>query len=142
MPDISNFDSLIFQNILDVSPAHVYWKNRDGVYLGANRASLNYFGFKSLEEILGRKDCEIIDSASAKHVREIDLEVMKSGKLSITKEIDMRNGNVFLSYKAPLLNRNNEIVGIVGHSVEVTKQEQKERRLVEQNYSFSNWSYK
>ena len=37
----------------------IFWKDRDRRFLGASRAFLDYYGFKSEEEILGKSDEEL-----------------------------------------------------------------------------------
>ena len=121
-------ETLSLQGILDVSPAHIYWKDTNGIYIGGNKAQFEYCGFKNIYELKGKKDLDFLEKNIAKKVRQNDLSVIKKGKASVKKETDS-NGTVFLSHKAPLKNCKGEIVGVIGNSIDITRQESAELRL-------------
>ena len=37
-------------------PAHVFWKNKEGIYLGCNDAFAKSLGLSSAEEVIGKSD--------------------------------------------------------------------------------------
>ena len=47
------------QIVLDTIPAGVFWKDRDSVYLGANRAWLEAAGLNSSQEVVGKTDYDL-----------------------------------------------------------------------------------
>jgi PAS domain S-box-containing protein len=125
--------ALSFQSIIDASPAHIYWKDSNGTYLGCNEALLQYLNLQSPEEFVGKTDFDILDPLTAKDLRLIDLSIMTKGIPRVIKEIDNKCGDaaVFLSYKSPLRNHDNEIVGIIGNSINITAQEKAEKDLAQ-----------
>ena len=42
------------ENIIAEMPGHVYWKDRNGVYLGCNDSQAKFLGFSSGKEIVER----------------------------------------------------------------------------------------
>ena len=52
--DLNNSD--ILNNILSIIPVGVFWKDKDRRFLGANQMFLDYYGFNSVEDIIGKTD--------------------------------------------------------------------------------------
>ena len=48
--------SVVFENLLELSPAGIFWKDADRRFLGANKMFLDYYGLKSLDELIGKTD--------------------------------------------------------------------------------------
>jgi two-component system aerobic respiration control sensor histidine kinase ArcB len=113
--------------ILQKLPASVYWKSRAGVYLGQNdyaKKVMHELGFN--KTVIGHTDYDIFSTVMADGFRESDLNVL-SGKILTTEEITtLPDGKkvVFLSSKIPLLDKSKSIVGILGISIDITKQKQ------------------
>ena len=53
---------------------------------------------------------------------------MTKGEPTVIKEIDNK-GTVYLSHKSPLRNHDNEVIGIIGNSINITAQEHAEQKL-------------
>ncbi|MCK4870930.1 MAG: PAS domain-containing sensor histidine kinase [Gammaproteobacteria bacterium] len=119
------------ESIISLMPGHVYWKNRDGVILGCNDNMAKYFGFKSRMGIAGLTDYDILDAAQADYVRKHDLEVMNSKQPRTIEEAE--DSVVFLSRKEPILNDSDEVIGLLGVSLDVTEQKRLERALKKAN---------
>jgi two-component system NtrC family sensor kinase len=43
----------VLQQIIDTVPYSIFWKDRDSVYLGANRKKLSSLGMTSVHELIG-----------------------------------------------------------------------------------------
>jgi two-component system, OmpR family, aerobic respiration control sensor histidine kinase ArcB len=119
------------ENVLDTIPGHVYWKDKNGAYLGCNNQQAKTFGL-SKKEVIGKTDYELLWKESADFLRKIDLTVMKSGE-AVTVEEPCINNTIFLSRKAPLydLQDKNKIIGILGVSFDITNQKLTEKELTE-----------
>ncbi|MCP4474043.1 MAG: PAS domain-containing protein [Gammaproteobacteria bacterium] len=119
----------LIQNI----PGEIYWKDREGCYLGCNSNFVKLAGATTPEEIIGKKDAALIWANDEKMLRENDLLVMKTGKKqSLEEEVKHTNGEtgLFSVIKAPLRNEKGEIIGIVGTSMDITYR-QKARETLE-----------
>ena len=127
-----NISNLALDNILANLPGHVYWKDQSGTYLGCNDTQAQNLGFKSGSEIIGKTDFELPwPEASATMFRENDLAVMESGETLLTEEPSKMGGidAIVLSHKIPLRNATGNIIGILGLSIDITKQKDAETQL-------------
>ncbi len=120
----SNITASEFEEILKTPLGHVYWKNRDGVILGANLNNVKIFGFADVNSIIGKTDFDLFNNENALLLRKNDLEVMKRGEALIIEEILELQGknHTFLSHKAPTRDREGNITGVVGISIDITDQ--------------------
>lgn len=121
------------ENVIAVMPGNVYWLNKEGVYLGCNDNQAKLIKLSSRKEIVGKRNIEIPGFFIPEVLDKYNKEVIKTGK-SITVEEpavlpDGRNA-IFLSSKVPLYNGNNEIVGIVGISIDITDRKRQEQELM------------
>jgi two-component system, OmpR family, aerobic respiration control sensor histidine kinase ArcB len=109
---------ITLEELFEQLPVNIYWKNKDGVYLGCNTANWKAFGLPSLSDHIGKTDHEIFPKAEADQIRQFDEEVMRTGNPIIVQE-DGETG-VFLSHKAPLKNKDDQIIGLLGASINIT----------------------
>lgn len=126
-------DSML-QEIIDALPAHIYWKNKEGVYLGCNLKQAESVGFKDKKELIGRKDNDLVWLAESAKLRESDEFVMRTGKLYTVEEpATLSDGKlrIFLSKKLPTYNANGEIDGILGVSIDITSEKAAEKLRLE-----------
>lgn len=115
--------TLAFDALLELLPGHLYYKDLDGKYLWCNKNQLITLGLATLEDIIGKTDAEISSAETGRILRENDIEVMRSRKLNIVEE-DCKFGTQesCLSYKAPLLDSNGIVIGVIGNSIDNVKQ--------------------
>ncbi len=128
----------IFQlkNIINDLPNDVYWKRYEGdkfVYSGMNDTgvnSLRKMGFHwDINHILGKTDYDLFAKETADIFSKNDLEIICSRKTYIKEEAaTLPSGKqiVQLSTKRPLLNKKEEVIGIVGVSVDITDRKKAE----------------
>ncbi len=108
------------ETIIDNIPGDIYWKNKYGIYLGCNTSMINTVNLKTKSDIIGKTDKELWPKCT---FLEHDNEVIFLGKIIKFQEKVTLNGEemYFTSIKAPLKDENNQIIGIVGNSLDVTK---------------------
>ncbi|HLD16499.1 MAG TPA: PAS domain-containing protein, partial [Coxiellaceae bacterium] len=126
-------DTTILHNILSDSPSHIYWKDKNGVYLGCNEKQARSLGFKNDKEVIGKTDFELPgDINKAKIFRQNDVKVMHTGQPLITEEAAIFNGKeaILLSQKTPLRNKAREVIGILGISVDITDLKEAQERAL------------
>lgn len=122
------------EEIIALMPGHVYWKDREGVYLGCNDLQAKSVGLSSRHDMIGKTDYDFSWAEQAEFLRNIDQQVMTSGiAQTIEEPAVLADGSqaVFLSKKVPLYSSNQEIVGVVGISFNITEQKIIEQRLRE-----------
>lgn len=115
--------------LLKQVPAHIFWKDKKGVYLGCNDTFANALGFSSPGEVVGKTDFDLPTTREESEAfRKDDKEVItsKKPKLNIEEEQTLPNGNKvsLLTNKVPLLDRNKNVVGILGIYHDITWQKE------------------
>ncbi|TWX53617.1 PAS domain-containing sensor histidine kinase [Colwellia hornerae] len=109
-----------FQTVLNLMPQRVFWKNRESVYLGSNKAFSNDAHLNSPSEIIGVTDFDIFPE-QAELYRSDDANTMVSREHLIASEEPQTHANgktIWLrTSKRPIINEFNEfneVIGIVG----------------------------
>lgn len=127
----------VLERIIAMMPGHVYWVNREGVYLGCNDAQAKSAGLYSREEIVGRRNEDLPWNINNDVLpQELDLineEVMVSGKtLTIEEPGKLPDGKnaIFLSIKSPLFDQQGKVIGMVGISLDITERKRIELELI------------
>ena len=134
--DEKQLAELTLQQIIDHVPANIYWKNCDGVYLGCNQEILKHHNFTSPEQYIGKTISDLIASPFvSKHgAQEIDVadkDIMSSGIAKVLEEPAKATGQIFLSKKVPLKNNKNEVIGMLGVSIDITEKKKLEQLIKE-----------
>ena len=112
--------------------SYVFWKNLNGIYMGANTNQIKLFGHIG-KDFIGKNIFQILsDYNSAKLIDDIDNKIMQEGIPTILEEqVTTPKGEprVFLSQKQPIRNNNNEIIGLLGFSLDITERKKIEEDL-------------
>lgn len=118
-----------YKEIISFMPGHVYWKDKNGYFLGCNLQQAIDAGFNSPDEMIGKSDADMPWGIQYDYLRKIDNDVMKS-KQGITLEelFELPDGTkkTYLSKKLPLHDKNNKVTGILGISFDITAQKEVE----------------
>ena len=69
-----------YQQVINLMPGNVYWKDSNGRYLGCNENQANMLGIQSPEEIIGKTTNEIVRSDLSDAIIKTDQKVMNSQK--------------------------------------------------------------
>lgn len=118
--------------IVSSFPGHLYWKNKEGIYLGCNEEQAKSLGFSHPSEVVGKTDYDFIWAEQAEQLRHLDLQVMDSRVPHIQEEeVDTQVGRkrIFISKKMPLLDATGDVIGIIGTSLDITIQKEAEEML-------------
>jgi len=120
----------MFELVINSVPTRIFWKDLHSVYLGCNLPFALSAGMTSPAEIIGKKDEDLIWHQQATKFRQVDQEVMASGKARIGSEDEysILNGRKtqWRTSRMPLLDNDGHIFGVLGMSDDIT-----ERKLVE-----------
>ncbi|MCD6190488.1 MAG: EAL domain-containing protein [Sulfurimonas sp.] len=124
----------LLQNIVDTVPSRIFWKDKDLIYLGANKLLLQDAGLETLEDIIGKNDFDLPwGETEAEIYRADDIKVMQSGISYINfEEIQTHeDGSVttLLTSKVPLRDSDDNVIGVLGSYVDITAQRQTEEEL-------------
>ena len=118
------------QTILDVVPAMIFQKDRDGKTIRTNQTFDNIIGL-SKEEIIGKTTDELFPEQGKDMIKD-DQEVMELGKpkLDIIEHYDIPEGTRWArTGKAPLKDKKGNVVGLIGYAADISEQKQAEEAL-------------
>lgn len=111
-------------------PGSIYWKDKNGVYLGRNTYSMEKMqsvhleGSSQVNDIVGKTDYDFFPKEVADAYRKSDIEAMET-KTEISREesTHLPDGSTIiqLSRKRPMYNQNNQVIGIIGNTVDITE---------------------
>jgi PAS domain S-box-containing protein len=123
----------LLKTLINNLPLQIYIKDTQSKKLLANKSELKFLGLENENEVIGKDDFDMYDKATAQKFRDEDVEVMISQNPMLNKELT-RNGPdgssiTFLSSKIPLKGDNGEVTGLVGISMDISEQKQKEKEL-------------
>ncbi|HEY3445274.1 MAG TPA: PocR ligand-binding domain-containing protein [Myxococcales bacterium] len=124
----------MLREILDAIPELVYWRRRDGLYLGCNDAFARSVGLPGPEAVAGRADGELPwPRAWAKREGDDDEAVMASGTLrrQSVEEVRRRDGTTFVAEctRVPLRDAAGNVHGLLGLVQDVTALVSSEEKL-------------
>ena len=114
-------------------PGYFYWKDKEGYYLGCSEDLLGSANLPR-HEVIGKTDFDLWPDL-AETIQQHDKETMQQDKLSIFNEdINLPNGEkqYFIAMKIPLKDNAGNIIGIIGNSIDITKQITIEQELSEE----------
>jgi two-component system, OmpR family, aerobic respiration control sensor histidine kinase ArcB len=117
--------NFILQNL----PASVYWKDREGIYLGHNvyaKNLLHTLGFDSA--VIGKTDYDIFPREVAENFRKSDLAVLEGKRVVLEEVTTLPDGKqmIQLSSKIPLPDKSANVIGVLGITIDITDKKQAE----------------
>lgn len=126
--------SSYLSNIVELSGGSIYWKDVNGVYLGCNAFAAQMAKLQNPSDIIGKTDHDLFSKEDADIFRENDLLVMRNRQESIVEENALAlNGEkiVQLSCKRPLYDKQNNIIGTIGNTIDITVHKEAEKLKLE-----------
>ena len=125
----------LLQKITDLVPVRMFWKDMDGVYLGANESFVADAQLNTVSDIIGKTDYEMTWKKDAKRFRDDDASVIETGvpRLNYEEEQPREDGSAIylMTSKVPLRNTNDEIIGVLGIYNDVTEHKRLEKETKE-----------
>jgi len=109
--------------IINNLPGAVYWKDREGRYLGCNKFVATMAGFATPEEMIGKTDYDLCWHEFADEWRQLDNMVMlEDTTIEREERAKLANGKIIteLTFKTTLKNQQSETIGIIGTSLDIT----------------------
>jgi PAS domain S-box-containing protein len=127
----------ILRLVINNIPQLIFWKDRHSVYLGCNQEMAHLGGCANPEEMVGKTDFEMVWRSEAAGYQAKDKEVMNSGQAMYKFEeiITQEDGSFkwIQTSKIPLYDSNNQVIGILGTSDDITERRRAEVLLQEYN---------
>lgn len=130
--EIKDQENFRLTSIINRLPVSIYWKSKNGRYLGCNKYQLDMAGLKSQDEIIGKTDFDLPWKDYAPELFVIDQNVMKSQVAIQTEESPIIANNeqlIMFTTKTALLDMNGKVEGIIGVSIDITDRKKMENDL-------------
>lgn len=129
----------ITRQIIDILPGSVFFKDKNGRYVYANKDYREFYRERGVENIIGKTDLEInYDKDQANSFEKEDKHILES-KESSFKELIVKSKTGKESYreviKLPFINNTGEVDGIVGRSLDITERKKYQARLEYLSYT-------
>lgn len=130
--------------ILESSPSNIYWKDLEGRYLGANKSAIHFAQLSTGKSgnLIGKTDHEIFPKEIADQILKNDMRVIQTQQsYSVEEQIVMNDGQktTFISNKIPLKNRSGKIIGVLGSSINISSQKNREGELISSKKTTENY---
>ncbi len=123
----------MLQLVLDTIPQRVFWKDRNGKYLGCNVPFAKDDGYDDPSEIIGKNDHQLFPEAVADSYTSDDRKVIKTGtpRLNYGEPYIKPDGTEcwLKTSKVPLRDREGAIIGMLGTYDDITHQKEVEKEL-------------
>lgn len=127
---------LLLSKILNTTSTCIFWKDAKRRFIGVNQAFLDYYGFSSQEELLGKTDEDMGWHSDPDPFKNDEWRVLKNGESTVRVHGKcMARGceRDILASKSPIF-ENGRIIGLVGTFEDVTSDYQQKdeiRKLTE-----------
>ncbi|WP_238585504.1 ATP-binding protein [Legionella quateirensis] len=120
-----------YESIIAFMPGHVYWLDRNNVFLGCNDLQAKNACLNSRKDIVGKTNFDMPWKDQAEELNRINNLVMETGIPHTAEEyaIMAQGMAIYISQKVPLRNKNNEIIGVLGISLDITDRKKMEVAL-------------
>ena len=126
------------RTLLDNFPFAVWLKDTESRFLAVNQVFATTFEVQDVYELVGKSDFDIAPHDLAEKYRADDQAVMKTLQKNVVEEeiIDQGVRKWFETYKAPVVDKDDVLLGTVGFTIDTTvrKQAEKDRQLLEQQF--------
>ena len=141
------FERIMLRTLIDNLPDIIYVKDPDCRIVVANKSSVEFMGYTSESQIIGKTDLDIFTDENGNRGYSQDLAVLQTGHpvLNYEEEFVDAHGERrwLLTTKIPIYNEHAKISGLVGlrHDITIRKQfefelKESERNLIRQNTEY------
>lgn len=116
--------SALIKGLLDSIPEKVFYKDREGVFLGCNERFADNYGLTK-QEIIGRTDYDLLSTIKAEESYRTDQDVIDNQRLHEKKEWfadPAGQKKLYKTVKVPLFTEQGDVIGIVGVARDITTQ--------------------
>lgn len=125
-----------FDALMDSTPDHIYFKDRNCRFIRINKAMARLFGLHKPEDAIGLTDRHFFGDPHATETLAAEREIIRTGQgiLNVEEQETWPDGKVTWASttKMPLYAPDGAICGTMGVSRSITEQKLAERALIEQ----------
>lgn len=113
------------QSVVNTIPDFIFYKDRDGHFLGCNKAFEMLVGRKE-HEVVGKTDADLVPADKARYFREQDALMLSGGNVRRNEEwVTKADGSGILveMVKAPLYDSQGKVMGLIGVGRDITERQ-------------------
>ena len=111
----------LWNNLIRSKLLKLFWKDRDRRFLGASQSFLDFYGFSSVEEIIGKNDEDIGWHVHPDLYMNDEYKVIHEGVTFLNMRgncVCHGENRAILASKTPLYDSNGEITGLLGYFID------------------------
>ncbi|MCC2625245.1 MAG: Sensory box histidine kinase/response regulator [Burkholderiales bacterium] len=128
------------EEIAELIPAPFYWLDIEGRWLGLNTIAMEGIGVTNKADLIGKDGYETYNNrAIVEKLQKIHNKVIKMGKFLQSEDkivhVATREFKYFSATRAPLRSKKGEIIGVIGTSIEITKEKEAQKEMFNQIFT-------
>lgn len=125
-----DYNTILLDRILNTTQDMIFWKDKNRRFLGVNQAFLDYYGFSSLSEVIGKNDEDMGWHPDPEPFRKDEEEVLGGKSTFMVQGECVVRGQVrqIRASKGPVYD-NGQIIGLVGSFIDVTDDFEKNKQI-------------
>ncbi|MBR2547888.1 MAG: EAL domain-containing protein [Eubacterium sp.] len=111
----------LWENLVKSDLLRIFWKDTDRRFLGASKAFLDYYGFDSLDDIIGKNDEDLGWHIHPDRYRDDEYQVIHEGVTTHNIPGLCTSGGEskeILASKTPMYDDNGKIKGLIGYFID------------------------
>jgi PAS domain S-box-containing protein len=138
------YEQSLVNALMDNSPDHIYFKDRDSRFIRLNKEQAARFGSSNPADIVGKSDFDFFSEQHARQAYEDEQAIMNEGSqiIALEEKETWPDGRVtwVSSTKMPLKDKNDKIIGTFGISRDITKSKLAEEALKDSEEKFRSFA--
>ncbi len=119
--------------VLDNVPQRIFWKDRNSVFLGCNKAFAVGNGYTEPRELVGKTDYDLVPAPQAEYYRDADRRTMETDCPILNKEVchTSKDGSQawYTSSIIPLHDKDGRVIGVLGTYEDITDRKRSEEAI-------------
>jgi PAS domain S-box-containing protein len=127
-----SLERYLLQTLMDTTPDHIYFKDRESRFIRASRSQCGMFGLGDASEIIGKTDFDFFSHEHAQQAFDDEQAIIRNGELLRKEERETWRYDPdtwVYSIKLPLRDKEGSIIGTFGISRDISEIKSTEERI-------------
>jgi PAS domain S-box-containing protein len=133
----------LVDSLLKNTPESIFFKDLNGLFIRVNDETVKNIGCNDISQVIGKSDFDFYSNEFATSTLLMEREVIRTGKPVNVEERGIRKDGLVVwgwTNKMPLRDKNGNIIGIFGISIDITKRKHAEEALKESQNELKNFA--